>query len=364
MTCRNHIDRERNHWARLGLDLVTLRVFRTAVEERSLVRAAEIENLAVSAISRRIAFMESRMGAPLLVRHARGVEPTVAGRALLCSLAPMFAALESAAQGVALNAETGAHRARDDRAALSDEVVRLHANLSALLDFVPGALAKFEREHPTIDVSVEEHTSAEIIHAVSCRRAEVGVIWDLAQPCDLELIPCRMERLVVLFSASHALAGADTAIEFRQIAAEPFICLSTTMPIIERCRNEARSMRRVLRERCTVNSLDCVKRLVSSGAGIALVPEAGVSSIGEGNSGLRWRPLQDAWASRMLSLCIRRREQLFRSAGLLVDRLAELGSKDAVIMDVARATRAEGQRTSRAVRAPASSNHGRARLIA
>ena len=67
MTCANHIDRERNHWASLGLDLVTLRVFRPAVEERSLVRAAEMENLAVSAISR----------APASARAAETVPPAI-----------------------------------------------------------------------------------------------------------------------------------------------------------------------------------------------------------------------------------------------------------------------------------------------
>jgi hypothetical protein len=39
-------------WAAIGLDLITLRVFKAAVEERSLARAAEREHLALSALSR------------------------------------------------------------------------------------------------------------------------------------------------------------------------------------------------------------------------------------------------------------------------------------------------------------------------
>ena len=53
-------------WAALGLDLVTLRVFKAAVEERSLARAADRERLALSALSRRIAEMEARLGTALL----------------------------------------------------------------------------------------------------------------------------------------------------------------------------------------------------------------------------------------------------------------------------------------------------------
>src|SRR4051812_39096145 len=52
-------------WAAIGLDLVTLRVFKAAVEERSLARAAEREHLALSALSRRIADMEARLGTTL-----------------------------------------------------------------------------------------------------------------------------------------------------------------------------------------------------------------------------------------------------------------------------------------------------------
>jgi len=317
----NHDDKARRNWASFGFDLVTLRVFKTAVEERSLVRAAEKEHIAVSAISRRIAYMEARVGTPLLVRRARGVEATAAGRALLGHLRSIFADLEGAVKDVALTTgTTGSNREKGGQHGASDGRVRLHANLSALLDFLPNALSRFEVDYPWIEVSVEEHTSAEILRAVANDYADVGVMWDLGQATDMELIPCRTERLVVLLPASHPLAGRDSPVDFRQVATEPFVCLSTAQPILDRCRSEAMSMGKILRERCTVNSLDCVKRLVSTGVGIAIVPEAGVVRNGQ-NKDLSCRPLRDPWASRVLSLCVRSRHSLSKGASLLVDRL-------------------------------------------
>ena len=77
-------------WRSLGLDFVTLRVFKAAVEEQSFIGAAEREHLAASAISRRIAEMEARLGIELLRRHDRGVEPTQAGRVLMRHLESLF----------------------------------------------------------------------------------------------------------------------------------------------------------------------------------------------------------------------------------------------------------------------------------
>jgi DNA-binding transcriptional LysR family regulator len=77
-------------WRNLGLDFVTLRVFKAAVEERSLVSAAEREHLAPSAISRRISDFEARLGITLLRRHDRGVEPTAAGQLLMRHVEALF----------------------------------------------------------------------------------------------------------------------------------------------------------------------------------------------------------------------------------------------------------------------------------
>ena len=65
------------------LDLVTLKLFVAIVEEQSINRAAEREFIAPSAVSKRIADLEHATQTQLLIRHRKGVEPTVAGLAML-----------------------------------------------------------------------------------------------------------------------------------------------------------------------------------------------------------------------------------------------------------------------------------------
>jgi DNA-binding transcriptional LysR family regulator len=282
-------------WHALGLDLVTLRVLKAAAEERSLAGAAERERLALSAVSRRIAEMEARFGTALLRRHDRGVEPTAAGEALLRHIGPLFDLLGRAAADV----EAFASGARGH--------VRLHANISAITGPLPEALTGFLAAHPGIEVSLEERLSSEILHAVRIGAADVGLVSATVQAPDLRLIPWREDRLMAVLPQDHPLlrhAGPDTALRFADLAAEPFVGLSPATALQQLYRDEAATLGLVLRERVNVASFDGVRRMVEAGLGVAVLPAAGAEPYVAAMA-IAVRPLAEAWAVRLLALCIR-----------------------------------------------------------
>src|SRR6516162_4478712 len=172
------------HWSAIGLDFVSLRVFKAAAEERSLAGAAEREQLALSAVSRRISYMEERLGAALLRRHDRGVEPTAAGEALLRHLGPLFDLTERAVTDVSAFASGGRGH------------VRLFANISSVTGFLPEALASFLRGHPDIEVSLDERITSDILHAIRTGAADIGLVSATVSAPDLQLAPWREDRLV------------------------------------------------------------------------------------------------------------------------------------------------------------------------
>jgi DNA-binding transcriptional LysR family regulator len=65
------------------LDLTSLRYFVAACETGNITRAAELENIVASAVSKRLTQLEHDLGVPLLQRQRRGVGPTPAGEMLL-----------------------------------------------------------------------------------------------------------------------------------------------------------------------------------------------------------------------------------------------------------------------------------------
>src|SRR3954452_19117303 len=77
-----------------SFDPVTLRLFVAVCEERNIARAAAREALVPSAVSKRIAVIEQDIGASLLVRGRRGIQPTAAGEALLRQARDVLAQME------------------------------------------------------------------------------------------------------------------------------------------------------------------------------------------------------------------------------------------------------------------------------
>lgn len=70
--------------------------FAAAARSGSLTRAAEAQNLTVSALSHQIRGLEERLGRQLFVRGPRGVRLTAEGERLLSRVAPHLQALEQA----------------------------------------------------------------------------------------------------------------------------------------------------------------------------------------------------------------------------------------------------------------------------
>jgi DNA-binding transcriptional LysR family regulator len=296
----------RPNWATLGLDLVTLRIFAAAAEERSLARAAEREHIAQSAVSRRIAELEGRAGVQLLRRHDRGVEPTAAGEMLLARLSDLFGLLERIAAD--LDAHAGGARGN----------VVLHANISAISGPLPGALSTFLDAHPGLRVSLEERTSVEILHAVQTGLAELGIFSaTVPVPDELTVLPWCEDRLVVLLPAGHALA-AQPALRLANLLPEPFVGLQDPSALQRLYRDQAERLGATLRERVLVASFDGVRRLVEAGLGLSILPAAALAQPG---AAMVTRPLAEPWALRPLALCLRQAAGLSAAARLLVQHL-------------------------------------------
>ena len=152
---------ERNFARRI--DLTSLQLFVAVCELGSIGRAAEREFIAASAVSKRLSDLEATLGAPLLYRHTRGVDLTPAGesllhhaRSVLFSLEKMQGELSEYADGVRGH-------------------VRVHASISAIVQFLPEDLGAFIRQHGEVKIDLEEHLSSEVVRAVQEGAADLGI---------------------------------------------------------------------------------------------------------------------------------------------------------------------------------------------
>lgn len=290
------------------LDLTSMQLFVAVCEEGSIARAAQREKLAASAVSKRLSDLESSVDTALLYRHARGVDLTPAGetflhhaRTVLFHMDRLQVDLDEYASGVKGH-------------------VRVHANISAIVQFLPEDLARFSQQHPQIKIDLQEHVSTDIARAVADGQADLGIAH-VAQPLrDLSVQPYRKDRLVVVVPPQHPLAALP-AVDFAQTLDYDHVGLHSNSALYLAMRRAATQAGKPLKLRIQVTGLDAMCRMVQAGLGIGLLPDRAFALLGPGMGALRAVPLTDAWAERTLQLVARDFGTLPITARLLVEHL-------------------------------------------
>ncbi|WP_083745759.1 LysR family transcriptional regulator [Variovorax sp. KK3] len=289
------------------IDPYSVRLFVAAAQAGSIVRAAGQEHIAPSALSRRLADLEHAFGTPLLVRSPRGITLTDAGRLVL-------------ARGMKID---------DDLQALVREVqtegaevrgtVRLYANMSAVIGFLPERLQRFMAAHPGVTVSLHEEDTREVIRACMDDRADVGVGVQAAAPAGLDAWHFASDPLQVVMPADHALAPRDS-LGFAQVLDHPLIGIHQGGALDRTLHERAEALQLRFAPTVWVSSFDAVCRMVEAGLGIAVIPQSAAAAYAGMTRFVR-RPLDEPWAARELHLYALHRTPQLRATQALIDSL-------------------------------------------
>lgn len=291
------------------LDLKSLRLFVAVCDLRNMARAAEQEHIEPSAISKRMAQLEAKLGTPLLVRSRRGVQLTSAGVAVL-----------EQARGVLFAVD----RMANDAAAFGSGVVghvRLIATASAIAESLFDDIASFMRnpEHLNIKVEVEERLSRDLVKQVRDGMASLGVCWDSIDFDGLEHQPYRQDRLALAVHPLHPLAGRQT-LRFDQTLEEEHVGLQPTTAVHAMLQRAAAQVGKRLSYRVVVSNFDAAFRVVGANLAVSVVPaEIGAPYAKTGS--VRLIPLTDAWAVRRFAVSYRHFGTLQPAAQRMVEHL-------------------------------------------
>ena len=289
------------------LDLTSLQLFVAVCELGSISKAAEREFIAPSALSKRLSDLEATLGSPLLHRHSRGVHLTPAGQSLLHYARSVLFSLE---------------RMQAELSEYSDGArgqVRVHASISATVQFLPEDLGAFIRAHQGIKIDLEEHLSSEVIRAVQEGAADLGICNTADGVGELQTLPYRQDQLVLIVPSGHVLA-AQAAIAFEETLAYDHVGLHSNSSIYVAMRQAAWSLGQSIKLRIQVTGLDAMCRMIDNGLGVGLLPDRAFALM-QGVGHLCAIGLQDDWARRTLRIVARDFDTLPVTARLLVDHL-------------------------------------------
>ncbi|WP_420996748.1 LysR family transcriptional regulator [Cupriavidus sp. 30B13] len=296
------------------MDIASLEILIAAVEEKSLSRAAERENLVTSAASKRVSEMERQAGTALLVRHGRGVEPTPAGAMLYQRAKAIVRSIRLAEEALTVYSTDGTAK------------IRLAANPSTILQFLPTDISGFQQSAPDSRIDLIESFSFDIPRMVSNGDADIGIYHAEAPSPGVFSLPYRSDRVGLVVPRGHPLEARGTlrledALDYDFLGYFPRHTFDAFLQLV------SSTISRPLTVKTQVSNFEARCRMVREGLGIAVVPE-GIARNYLGMMGLSLLTLTDAWAARNFYVCVRDRQSLPAGTARLLDYLGQCASME------------------------------------
>lgn len=187
------------------MDLRQLRYFVAVAQERNFTRASHVLNMAQPPLSRQIQMLEDELGVQLLVRKARPVRLTEAGRVFYEQALQVLGRvdqMQAATRRVGLN---------------QNRVLSIGFVASTLYGGLPTLVRKLRQHAPELDIQLLDMVSVMQLPALKEGRIDIGFGRVLHSDPSLVGILLREERLAVAIPKGTPLADEQTPLPIRAI---------------------------------------------------------------------------------------------------------------------------------------------------
>ena len=290
-------------------DLTDLQLIVNIGDASSLTRGAEKSHLSLPAASNRVKNLEDHFGTRLFNRNSQGVTLTPSGEAFLRHARLVLRQIDHLRGDI------------HEYARGIKGQVKVLANTTAMTEFMPAVLSRYLASHPDVTVELRERLSYLVIKAVSEGSADIGNVAGRPESSELEYLPYRKDRLVLVTSDEHEFAERPE-VAFGETMRYEYVGLSEWSAIHAFLIQAADKLGHPFRFRVEVGSFEAVCRMIEAGVGIGVVPELVARRYAQ-RLKIKIVRLSDEWADRKLQICVRKLDQLPGFARDLVNMLIE-----------------------------------------
>ncbi|SMF36939.1 LysR family transcriptional regulator, nitrogen assimilation regulatory protein [Tistlia consotensis] len=251
------------------MDLRKLRYFQAIVEAGSLHRASERLRVAQPALSKSVRALEDSLGAPLLIRHSKGVETTEEGATLYRHAAEILRAWRAAEADVREQSrEPGGTVSIGAPPTLAHHLFgRLSSEVAAV--------------YPKLRFEFYEGVGHHLWQQLHAERLDIGILGhgDGSDSIIAELVA--FEDVFLLAPADHPLPPTVEGLE--EIAGHPLVITTRAATGRSWFEEMTRQEAPAFDVRYRVESPQVAKELVERRLGLAILPASGVlSELGRG----------------------------------------------------------------------------------
>lgn len=176
-----------------------LRQFIAIASAGSVSKAADVLGLTQSGLSKQLSNLEEGLGQNLFERHGRGVVLSAAGKTLYDAIKPSYDLIDATV--VRLREEQGITEGRL-------RIATIHP-LSSY--FIPGVIAKFMAQRPSVNVSMLGRSSPDVIALVETGKVDIGFVYDEAvATAEIEETILFDEKMSLVVPQNSDMARADS----------------------------------------------------------------------------------------------------------------------------------------------------------
>ena len=282
------------------MELWQLEVFMAVAGERSFSRAGARLGRTQPAISSAIKLLEDELGERLFDRMGKAVKLTRAGE-LLTDYARRLLRLREEAM-LAVGELRGLNRG----------TLSLGANETTCLYLLPEVLASFKQTYPQVQVDINRAISRTITKKVLDGSLDFGIVTMPVTDGRLETMMIHQDELALIVGPAHRLARRR-AVQMRELDEEPFILHKVGTTTRERLVNHFSDGGVTIKVTMELESIETIKRFVSIGMGISIVPRLCIAKEIQDGS-LRSLDIRDARFHRQLGLIYNKGRYLSQAA--------------------------------------------------
>lgn len=281
------------------MDTQLLNAFITVAEKHSFSLAAEELGLTQSAISKRMALLESQVGQMLFDRTGRKIFLTEAGELLLPSARNILTAVENAQQLMEQQHKT------------VSGTLRLATSHHIGIHRLPAILKSFTQKYPEVHLQLQFIDSEKAIKAIGRNEFDIAVITlpedtDDYGDSDIQYHNLWQDPMQFVINKSHSLAN-KTTITLKDLQNYPAILPDRSTRTTQLVQQLFSQKNYDLSLSMTTNHLDAIKMMVSVGLGWSALPERLI------DKSLQILPIKKINLSRQLG-CIHHRHRTLSNA--------------------------------------------------
>ena len=245
------------------MQIENFKIFADLVETKSFSKAAKLNGITQSAVSQQARSMERNFKTLMIDRSQKQFNLTREGQRIY-----------EAAKEV-LHVYEKLHSELQEMKKVISGTIRISTIYSIGLHELPPYIKKFLHDFPSVNVRNEYRRSNLVYEDILHNSVDFGLVAFPQKHRQIELLPFRNDRLVLITHPNHPLAKG-LVVDLKSLAGHRFIGFDPDIPTRKAVDSIFRDNKLEITPVMEFDNIETVKRAVEIDHGIAIVPQATV----------------------------------------------------------------------------------------